>query len=274
MVRCALLLVFPLLGWTQPPPDKSGAIRARVVDASGHPLLPTFRIQAQSGAKPRYEGTGNTSGEFLADHIQSGEYAVTVSCAGFRDKTLLNVHVAPGDQVDLGEFRLEIGGCNTPGVICDDFGLSLYEEPAHAQGVLEIPTLCAVDIDEGKVTCTIELDGRGTLPARKDANSDFWLKVGKKGELIMSAWNGVTFALNPPVKPSRSGCASASYTSSDVRIDGLPLGSLLCIHTNLGRNAALLFLNSVPSGAERVKAHFVTWQGKVDIPTLQITPRQ
>jgi hypothetical protein len=56
--------------------------------------------------------------------------------------------------------RLQVGGCNEPGVICD-FGLSVHNDPIHVQGSMEAPQLCAVEIDEGKSYCNIELDGRG-----------------------------------------------------------------------------------------------------------------
>jgi len=150
--------------------------------------------------------------------------------------------------------------------------MSVYNDPIHAQGTIEIPKLCAVDIDEGKLVCDFELDGRGTDPPRPDLDSDFWVRVGASGEVYLTPRNGARLALNPPTEWSMSGCISASYSSKEVQVNGLPLGSRVCIRTNRDRYAQIEFFDVVPSGAETVKTAFITWQGVVDGPHLQNAP--
>lgn len=234
---------------------------------------PEIRVVGEALSAREYKAVGNVQGQFTVGRVEPGVYTLTVSVRGFK-KAVKSIQVASGQQLDTGITRLQIGGCNEPGVICDDFGLTLYNAPIHAQGSLEVPQLCAVDIDEGKVTCTIELDGRATIPPAKDADSDFWLKIGGRGEVKFSPRNGVTLALNPATESSRDGCASAAYSSADVRVDGLPLGSRICLRTTRGRYAQVEFSGVIRLRAKRVKIEFVTWQGKVDIPPLQLSPHK
>lgn len=153
--------------------------------------------------------------------------------------------------------------------------LSAYDDPVHAQGTIEIPQLCAVDIDEGKVTCTIELDGRGTIPPERDADSDFWIRPPEWGRVYLKPRNGAGVALlSRPTEYGKRGCVSASYSNKEVRIDGLPPGSRLCVRTNLGRYAQIMFLDVVRPQSEIVKATFTTWQGKPDGPGLQDRGRE
>jgi len=59
-----------------------------------------------------------------------------------------------------------------------------------------------------------------------------------------------------------------------VRIDGLPLGSRVCIRTSRDRYAQVAFFDLIKSRTEKVKMNFIAWQGKPDWPTLQVTHPQ
>jgi Carboxypeptidase regulatory-like domain len=251
---------------------QTGALTGRATDPNGAFLpFPKIRLDGQLPGGPRYEAEGNAQGQFVLDEVESGQYKLTVSVPGFA-RTVPNVHIAPGQHLDAGILRLDVA-CNA-GVICDEFGLSIYNDPIHAQGSIQIPQSCAVDIDEGKSFCTVELDGRGTVPPARDAESDFWLRIGAKGEVYMTPRNGVTLALNPLTEQSKAACASAAYLSKEVRIDGLPIGSRVCVRTTRDRYAQVVFVEGVPLRAERVKMSFITWQGTADIPPLQMSPRR
>ena len=254
--------------------DQSVAIRGKAVDPNGICLpFPTVRLHEQS-VERRYETTGDAQGQFLLEKVEPGLYVVDISVQGFRDKTLSNVRVASGQQLDLGVFRLELAGCSAPGVICDDFGLSVYNDPIHAQGTIKIPKLCAVDIDEGKLVCNVERDGRGTDRPKPDLDSDFWVRIGASGDVYLTPRNDARLALKPPTEWSKSGCISASYSSKEVQINGLPIGSRVCIRTNRNRYAQISFFDVVPSRAETVKTAFITWQGEADAPNLQNATRK
>ena len=196
--------------------------------------------------------------------IEPGIYTVKITVQGFRDKTVSNVSVTPGQQSNLGNLSLEFAGCDASGVIRDDFSLSVYDDPIHAQGTVEVSPLCAVDIDEGKSTCTIELDGCGTIPPMRNPDPDFWLRSGPSGEIYLAPLNRTSFSLNPHTESSKSGYIAAVYSTQAVRIDGLPTGSRICIRTNRDRYAKVTFFDLVKLSANRVKMDFITWQGKLD----------
>jgi hypothetical protein len=252
----------------------TGSIGGRAVDSTGAYLpSPEVRLIGQFTSERQYEAVGDTQGHFLLGNVEAGPYKLTISVRGF-EKVVTDIRISPGQHLEIGTVGLHFAGCNAPGVICDDFGLSVYNDAIHSEGSIEVPQLCAVDIDEGKSFCTVELDGRGTIPPARDADSDFWLRIGVRGEVYMTPRNGATLALNPPTEWSKAGCASASYSSKEVRIDGLPIGSRVCLRTTLDRYAQVAFFQVIPLRAEKVKTNFITWQGKADMPHLQVSPRK
>jgi hypothetical protein len=250
--------------------DQTGAIAGKTVDPSGLYLpSPKVRLNEQSEGGRRYDTAGDAQGQFRLTEVEPGVYTIKITVPGFRDKTIPDVRISPGQQSDLGVIGLDLAGCDAPGVICDDFGLSVYDDPIHSAGAIEIPQSCAVDIDEGNVKCTVELDGRGTIPPERDADSDFWIRTGADGKVYLTPRNSTSIALNPPTKRSKTGCITASYSTMEVRIDGLPIGSRVCIRTNRERYAQVAFFDVVKAKAEKVKVDYITWQGKTDGPTLQ-----
>ena len=228
--------------------DQTGAVGGKAVDPGGMFLpFPKVRVTGKSNAELRYETNGDAQGRFQLPRVEPGIYTIVVALQGFHDKTVSEVQITSGQQTDLGKIPMDLAGCDSPGVICDDFGLSVYNDPIHAQGIIEVSQLCAVDIDERKSTCTIELDGRGAIPPARDPDSDFWIRAGQKGELYIVPLNGVRLALNPPTEWSKSGCISAVYSIRKVRIDGLPSGSRVCIRTSRDRYAQVAFFDLIKS---------------------------
>jgi len=178
-----------------------GSIAGKVVDSEDSFLpLPKVHIKDQSNEGRQYETTGDRKGQFLLDSVEPGIYAVKISVRGFLDKTLLDVRVAAEEQSDLATLRLNFAGCDAPGVICDDFGLKVYDDPIHKGGTMEITQRCAVDIDEAKSSCNVKSNRRGTIATRPDTVSDFWITPGRAGELYLSPRNGASFALDPPTE--------------------------------------------------------------------------
>ncbi len=244
--------------------DQTGAIGGKAADSGGVFLpSPKVRVAGHTTTELRYETNGDAQGRFQLAGVEPGIYTVKITVQGFREKTVSDVQVISGQQMDLGTVLLEFAGCDSPGVICDDFGLGGDNDPIHAHGSIDVSQLCAIDIDEGKSTCTI--------PPARDPDSDFWVRVGQRGELYIVPLNGVRLALDPPTEWSKSGCISAVYSNREVRIDGLPLGSRVCIRTSRDRYAQV---DLIKSEIKKVKMAFITWQGKPDWPKLQVTRPQ
>ena len=249
--------------------DQTGSISGKAEDQGGVYLpFPKVRVNGQSNAELLYEANGDAQGRFQLVGVEPGIYTIQITVQGFRDMTVSNVSITRGQESNLGALSLDFAGCDAPGVICDDFGLAVYNDPIHAQGTIEVPQQCSVDIDEGKTTCTAELDVRGTILPTRNPDSDFWLRAGANGETYLVPLNGSSFALNPQTEWSKSGCIAGVYSTREVRIDGLPIGSRVCIRTNRDRYAQVAFFDLVKSRANRVKMAFITWQGKPDWPTL------
>ena len=249
--------------------DQTGSVGGKAEDSGGDYLpFPKVSVNGQSNAELRYEASGDAQGRFQLVGVEPGIYTIKITVQGFRDKTVTNVSVTPGKQSDLGVLRLDFAGCDAPGVVCDDFGLLVNNDPIHAQGTIEVPQRCAVDIDEGKSTCTTGPDGRGAIAPMRDPDSDFWLRAGANGETYLVPLNGTGLALNPRTVWSKSGCIAAVYSTKAVRIDGLPIGSRVCILTNRDRYAQVAFFDVVKSRANRIRMAFITWQGKPGWPTL------
>ena len=255
--------------------DGTGSVFGKVVDPSGA-SLPFAEVQVSQESDPRkvYLGKGNANGSFYVPNVAPEIYSVRIAVQGFRTKVLAHVQVAAEKTADLGSVGLEGPDCDSPGVICDDFGLGAHKNTIHAQGVLDVPELCSVDVDEGQVVWAVELDGQGTIAPKADKDSDFWIQTEATGAVHLKPLDGVGFALNPSAEGGREGCVSAVYSTKDVRIDGLPVGSRVCIRTNRGRYAQLEFAEVVKQKAKHVTATYITWTGPFDSTALQNSPRR
>lgn len=254
--------------------EQAGAISGRVVDRTGvHLQFPTVRLEGLSKGAGRLETNGDADGQFRFAIVTPGIYSLKIMVPGFTERAVPNVRIAQGQQLNLGILQLELPGCVPPNV-CDDFGMKVYDDPIHAQGSIEVPDLCAVDIDEGKVICSVELDGRKTIPPIRNPDDDFWIKTGMNGNVYLKLRNGTSVALNPPTEWSKFGCIIASFSTKEVRIDGLRLGSRVCIRTNRDRIAQVTFDRPIKPREANFKLHFVTWMGRPDAPSLQNRPPQ
>jgi hypothetical protein len=182
MLRRSLLRLTGLLVvWHFGAAAQPGAIVGKAADPTGNFLpLPTVRLADQSSEGRHYQTTGDRKGQFGLDGIEPGVYAVTISVQGFRDKTVPDVRVAAEVQTDIGTLLLDFAGCDAPGVICDDFGLSVYNDPIHAQGTIEVLQFCAVDwtsprqprlhSHQSRPVCPCRLLRSGKGEREKDAN--------------------------------------------------------------------------------------------------------
>src|SRR4029079_15803763 len=113
-----------------------------------------------------------------------GTYTLTAGAPGFRRQILANVDVKAEGSTDLGNVRLDIAGCDAPGVICDPVG---PPEPDHAyaRGEHFIDAKCGVDLDSGRRLCRGE--GDVDLVVRLDANGQVFVRPAngaQVGELV------------------------------------------------------------------------------------------
>ena len=89
--------------------SSAGTISGRVVDSSsaavaGAHVQVTNEVDQQNRS---FETTG--SGEFTFPQLAPGNYAVTVTMAGFKKFEKTGLHLAASDSLDVGALRLDIG---------------------------------------------------------------------------------------------------------------------------------------------------------------------
>jgi hypothetical protein len=221
-----------------------GRIRGYVVDPTGASLPAHIRLVTRDPKSPWIKGDTNWSGEFLIEDVPPGSYRVEAWSAGFRANHVSDVLVSARQTVDVGTIELNLIGCDDPGVICDDFGLSPKPDPHPI-------------IDRVGLTLSLgagaDLD-RGRLAEVGSKKADLWLN-GRDGELYLSPGDGARFST---LNPATAGCTDVHYDKDPVRIDGLGPGYDLCVRTKIGRFAHVLITSEVPANTVEVKIWLVT----------------
>src|SRR6476659_802350 len=71
-------------GVTQKPTSRAGSITGRVVNESGKPM-PNARVSISGSGRQSVRRTVNTdeAGQFVADDLPRGSYAITVQASGY-----------------------------------------------------------------------------------------------------------------------------------------------------------------------------------------------
>ncbi len=108
MPRCFVLLV-PLFWGTLAGQSITGTIVGSVRDPSGLAVAgaPVALTHAATGALR--QGETNERGDFVFSSLQPGEYAVSVSMAGFKKLERLSVMLSANETLSVGELALEVG---------------------------------------------------------------------------------------------------------------------------------------------------------------------
>jgi len=103
----------------QPGADQgAGTIRGRAFDASqGEPVEYANVVLYSLPESTQVSGTvTDKAGGFRLDGVRPGRYYVELSFIGYRDRTVKEIEVTSGAQVDLGQIGLELKPISVPGV--------------------------------------------------------------------------------------------------------------------------------------------------------------
>ena len=162
-----LTLGLLLLAQAQGEPGGGGLIRGVLTDATGAVLPGGFiRVfQTPSNAlitRLRVEPDGG----FQTGQLQPGSYIVVAWVQGFSARRS-SVVILEGQTTDMGKIQLEVGSCDAPGVMCDDFGIGPPDR-IRSQGYLELKMDCGVNLRESKVYCP-DASGRPKRPGLRRA---------------------------------------------------------------------------------------------------------
>jgi hypothetical protein len=128
-------------------------------------------------------------------------------------------------------------------------------------GQLTVHPHCAVDLDKGVCECVVTLDGDGREPPSHPPgrDDDFRLEPSGKG-LYIQPRHGTLLAKGTSVESGLTGCLAAQYAKAKVRLDGLPPGTYICVHTNEKRYAEVRVDEAIRVGVDRVVLSYKTWE--------------
>lgn len=188
-------------------------------------------------------------GVFSTGMLPPGTYTVAAWFQGFRALKLTGIVLRADETIDLGKIRLEMAGCDAPGVICDNFGLGAPGK-GLATGYLDLKLNCGVDLDNGAVYCP----DRSGVSQREGASADL-IMARKDGGVYLAPVNGAT--TNPPNLPSAN-CHEANRGNASVRLDGLGPGDDICLYTRTGRLSHVFLVSEVYRGSTQVTIWYVT----------------
>jgi hypothetical protein len=208
-------------------------IQGKVVDPgsasihnAGVRVLPDMENGFSYSADSRHDGT------FSVNNVSPGTYTVAIAAPGFREKIIRGVVVRASAPLDFGPIKLEIAGCDAPGVICHFIGK--FPAKPVSRGELSVGVGCGLDLDKGKMDCTAT------------RASDFRVLSAGDNRIFVEPRNGAALV----------DCGDASR-SERVRIDGFGRGSVLCVRTSEGRNSQVFFLREVRSDTD-ITIQYVT----------------
>jgi hypothetical protein len=103
--------------------SSTGTIGGRVVDTSGAVIAGAeVRIVNQVDRSSR-TFTTNQSGSFVFPNVDPGDYTVLVKMSGFKQFEKKDLHVAPSDNIALGDLALAVGDVAETLEVKADIGL-------------------------------------------------------------------------------------------------------------------------------------------------------
>jgi len=226
LVLAALLLSIPA---------PAGQIRGSVVDATAGTLKRAF-VKVRDAAATVALLAGDETARFQTKELCPGSYTLTVWQQGFRAREVKGVVVREADITDLGTIRLDVSGCDAPGVNCDYFGLKRPERPT-SRGSMTLKLQCAGDVEAGKVYCA------GEQPA-----GQIRLSRGRDG-IYLEPRNGAAMsAIN----------SDAKFGETRVRLDGLGPGFDLWLRTRKGHVSHIFLTDDIEPMTKEVVLWYVT----------------
>ncbi|HEV3219978.1 MAG TPA: hypothetical protein VGZ48_09415 [Candidatus Acidoferrales bacterium] len=138
----------------------------------------------------------------------------------------------------------------------------------HFQGKRTLIDRDTTDLDDGLNETLIDESNDGILrsPLSFDG-SDFWYGWDGKAERLHPQ-HGAQLARGGTAEAGYLGCSKAIYAKGVIRIDDLPVGSHICVHTNEGRYAEMR-IESFDRKKKTISFTFTTWKKNESDTTYQ-----
>jgi hypothetical protein len=194
----------------------------RVYQTPSNTLITRLRVEPDGG--------------FQTGQLQPGSYVVVAWVQGFSARRS-SVVILAGQTTDMGKIQLEVGSCDAPGVMCDNFGIGPPDR-IRSQGYLEVKMDCGVSLRESKVYCPHAPGGP------KDQAFD--VRATREGVAVyFTAVNGSSFLRR------RAG-------KSRIRVDGMGQGDDIWVRTRHGLQAHIFFVDDVEPISQSIRIWHVT----------------
>jgi len=192
--------------------------------------------------------TADAYGKFQLGNAGSDSYVLKAWQRGFRSRRVPVAVRSETETIDLGDIRLDLAGCDAPGVICDWFGEAPPPDPVVSRNDLRVQIDCMLAFTSGKVFCPGDMKG----PRQTDA--DVRLSQDESG-VYPSAMNGASLAA--PNLP-RGDCRDAYPKESKIRIDGLGSGDDICFYTHDHHWSHVFLTDDVNRGSRQIAVWQIT----------------
>jgi hypothetical protein len=128
----------------------------------------------------------------------------------------------------------------------------------HAQATRTLIDREAEDVDLGGISTLIDESNDGILRSPMSFNgSDFWFGWDGKAARLHPQ-HGAQLVRGGAAEAGFLGCSRASYAKGEIRIDDLPVGSHICVHTNESRYSELRIV-SFDRKKKTFSFTFTTW---------------
>jgi len=125
-----------------------------------------------------------------------------------------------------------------------------------------VPVIIASGTGDIPQTFLFDLDA-GYLPKSADdpanADVDLWFEAVSFQERYLEPYNGASWVVIGPSAVGYDECLAMSFSASKVDINSLPVGTYMCVSTNI-KNISIVRINSINNASPGVIwLDFTTW---------------
>lgn len=235
--------------------DSGGALRGSAVDSDGGPI-PNARVRLlrPDTRVTAYRSVSREDGSFRLADVKAGRYMIAIGSRGFRERLIGKVEIQESRETNIGSVRLEIVGCDAPGVFCDTFSTEPALPPDLSSGDLKLFPACSVDLEGGRVACTVELDAPPATSPLGERDADFGVEISDGRKIYFVPRNRAQLA-----EPDTGGNCRKALSSHRVRVDGVGAGGEMWVQTRRGHVSHVYFTTDVQSKGA-ITLHYFTYQ--------------
>jgi len=214
--------------------QEQATLRGVVTDVTGGPVHNTsIRVLQSDSHLVAAHAISSKDGSFETGPMMPGLYTITANAPGFRFRIWPGVTVREGQIHDLGKLQIELGRCETPGMMCDTFGIAPLFPGLIRQQELAVGLRCGADLVKGTSSCPT------------DARADFTVASDGAAMYIEPVNGSALYVPNSSVDDSTDRVRS----DARVRIDGFGPGIDFCVRRRDDRLSHVYVTSEVSSNS-------------------------